>query len=186
MKNFVLPFSLLTLLVFGCQETDFREANAKLIETSVSSLEPGTIPKDAKMYDYAFYPEKYSLKDVDKYYRNELLVNNRDDSYFDNLRMSTISMMVKQFNLLEQGDLQTIEYYANELSEIDLPLPEVVAMVMIRLQENWTTAEINQQAQFIYNKNMEYIKTNLKDPKRYLDKHGEKWGKLIAIKNPEK
>ncbi len=186
MKNFVLPFSLLTLLVFGCQETDFREANAKLTETSVSSLEPGTIPKDAKMYDYAFFPEKYSLKDVDKYYRNDLMVNNRDDSYFDNLRMSTISMMVKQFNLLEQGDLQTIEYYANELAAIDLPLPEVVAMVMTRLQDNWTTAEINQQVQFIYNKNMEYIKTNLKNPKRYLDKHGEKWEKLKAIKYPEK
>ncbi|GAB4493757.1 MAG: hypothetical protein OHK0019_18390 [Saprospiraceae bacterium] len=143
-----------------------------------AKLAPGVIPGDIKLHDYAFSPKNYTWKDVDTYYRNEVLVKHKDDSYYDNLRKSTIFVLVNQFDVLQNADLNSIEFYANELMTTNLPDPDVFLKVMKRLQGHWPDKKIQEYALHRYADTQEFIQTQLKEPQKYLQEQGAKYEQI--------
>lgn len=138
----------------------------------------GVIPSTAKINEYVLNSQDYTWKDIDTYYRNEVLVQRRQESYWNNLRVTTIGFLVNQFDFLKQADIKAVEFYANELQLVDLPDPEVVVKVLTRLQGHWTNAQITTLAQQVYDRNMQFIQEKLKNPEEYQNKFGSKWDEL--------
>ncbi len=186
MKKSFFLFFILIPLAFGCQQNPPVDTPSMINKVSASNIAAGVIPADVKMHDYVFNPQNYSWKEVDAYYRNEVLVKNRNDSYFNNLRKTTIGILVNQFDFLEKADLKEIEFYANELQAVDLPDPNVFIKVMNRLKDQWPSTQIAAAYQSLYNKNMKFIHEKLNDPQDYLGKSGESWEKIKGFASTEK
>ncbi len=105
MKKTTYLFFALVLLAIACQQSPPVDAPSMINKVSASNNAAGVIPADIKMHDYVFNPKNYTWKDVNNYYRNEVLITNRNDSYFNNLRKTTIGVLVNQFDFLEKASV---------------------------------------------------------------------------------
>lgn len=120
---FLIAFTVLALTGQGQSITD-------------TELPKGVIPSDIGLNAIALHPDKYSWRDLDVFYR-DVVLKLSEESYFENLKKTTIWHMVKQFGLVENADLKTIEFYTLEQQAIDWVDADVFIKCLEKLKGVW-------------------------------------------------
>lgn len=168
MKKIILSLIGFTTLLIACQKNAPVESS-NLNVAAKSGPAPGVIPSDVKLNQFTFHTEKHTWKEVDDYYRKEVKNNNQSDTYYNNLRKLTISVLVNQYKLVENADYRTIDYYAGELLSIDLPDADVFLKVFKSVQGRWSNDQLSTLTLKKYNDSMSFIQENFKDPQKVLN-----------------
>lgn len=179
-------FYLLTItatLILSCQKnTQETPANTMAKAVPASSIAQGVIPSDIGLNQIALNPGQYTWKDLDNFYRTVVLKHSAE-TYFVSLQKATIGHLVNQFNLLENADLNTIEFYVNEQITFDLVDPEVFIKSLERMKGNWPNEKIKDIAQKKYRDAMNFIKGGLADPNSFLEKNASRFNAINDFAN---
>ena len=133
----------------------------------------GVIPSGHKSGELAMLIGKYSLTDLDVYYRKVLPQEKRQD-YYENVRKMLISSMVNSYGLLEKGNDKFINYYVHELIDLKLMDPNITLKILIRAEKSMDSEEVRNIASKIYDLNQKVI-AGLDNPQEYLANMGQKW-----------
>ncbi|HAD13697.1 MAG TPA: hypothetical protein DCF33_14825 [Saprospirales bacterium] len=165
----------MAFLLVSCQKNAPQDAVVPVNTTETSNLSLGVIPKDIELNKFIFNPQNFSWKAVDEYYRQEVLIKHKSDSFYNNLRKVTIATLVNQYDFLQSASINQIEFYANELMAIDLPDPAVFIKVMDRLKGHWTDQKIQAISNQKYSETQRFIQNNLNEPEKFLQKEGDKY-----------
>lgn len=167
-------FFLLSLFAFTSCKNEQQQSNAELTNKAISGnlLEnaQGMIPLENKIYSILHHADRYTWKDLDQLYRNEMKLPT-GDAYSGNLRKMAVIHLVNHFGLLEQADVATIEYYLNEQLEMDLIEPTVFMKTLARMKGVWSDDKIKQTIHKKHEDSMAFIKTSLQEPDVYLARH---------------
>ncbi len=172
MKNMLLFVLVCIFISAGCSSIE----STALMEdrTKIQGPRPkGIIPSGHKCNELAMQIGKYSLADLDRYYRNVLPREKRED-YYDNVRKTLISSMVQVYGLAEKGDDKSIAFYLNEVQELKLMQPDVTLKLLVRAEKSMDPDEVKNIAGKIYDFNQKAI-AGLDNPKSYLVDMWQKW-----------
>ncbi|MCC7506414.1 MAG: hypothetical protein IT259_13995 [Saprospiraceae bacterium] len=172
MNKLSLLAIFIAFFLLNCHKAPTQEPSTTLNTPESSTPSPGVMPQ-TRLNTYMFNPQNYSWKDVDKFYREDILIKCQGEPYYNNLRKTAIFSLVNQFQLLENADLPTIEFYANELMNINLPDLGVFLKVMKRLEGHWPDSKIQDYALQKRDSTISYIQNNFKEPKKLLDQQKE-------------
>lgn len=178
MKNMLLLFLAFTFISSGCSSIE----STSLIVDRTLIREPRpkeVVPYGHKLNEYAMQIGRYSLADLDNYYRNELS-REKAEAYYNNARKMVISSMVQAYGLAEKGDDASIAFYINEVQELKLMQPDVTLKLLSRAEKSMDSEEVKNIAGKIYDFNQKAI-AGLNDPKAYLAERGEDWEKIKRI-----
>lgn len=177
MKNILL--FLMAVIFFGCSSI---ESNSTLMEDKTKIQQPdgkGIIPSDHKANTLTSLVGKYSLADLDDYYRNILPQEKRRD-YYDNVRKVLISSMVQSYGLAEKGDDKAIKYYLHELQALKLMNPTITLKILVRAEKSMAPEEVKNIASKIYDFNQKVI-AEMDNPNPYLAATDQEWEKIKAF-----
>lgn len=178
MKN-VFLFVLASIFIWtGCSSIE----STSLIVDRTLIREPRpkeVVPYGHKLNEYTMQIGRYSLADLDDYYRNELS-REKAEAYYNNARKMVISSMVQAYGLAEKGDDASIAFYLNEVKELKLMQPDVTLKLLSRAEKSMDPEEVKTIAGKIYEFNQVAI-AGLNDPKAYLAERGEDWEKIKRI-----
>jgi hypothetical protein len=122
---------------------------------------------------------KYSLADLDDYYRNVLSLE-KEEAYYNNARKGVISSMVQSYGLAEKGDDASVAFYLKEVQGLKLMQPDVTLKLLSRAEKSMDPEELKNIAGKIYELNQKAI-AGLNDPKAYLAEKGQDWEKIKHI-----
>jgi hypothetical protein len=136
------------------------------------------VPYGHKLNEYAMQIGRYSLADLDNYYRNELS-REKAEAYYNNARKMVISSMVQAYGLAEKGDDASITFYLNEVQELKLMQPDVTLRLLIRAEKSMAPEEVKNIAGKIYEFNQKAV-AGISDPE-YLAKMGQKWEEIRRL-----
>lgn len=178
MKNMLLFVLACIFISAGCSSIE----STSLIVDRTLIREPRpkeVVPYGHKLNEYAMQIGKYSLADLDDYYRNELS-REKAEAYYNNARKMVISSMVQSYGLAEKGDDKSIAFYLNEVQELKLMQPDVTLKLLSRAEKSMTPEEVKNIAGKIYDFNQKAI-AGLNDPQRYLADKGQDWEKIKRI-----
>lgn len=170
MKYSIIFCTILSQIFFSCAENKLEE---EIIPTSAVDLDDpgyGRIPSSAKIYEYVINSSKYSWKDVDQYYRQDILVRHKNKSYFDNLRKMTIISLDKTFGITQKANKDKISFYINEIQTLNLIPPETILHYLESQRGFWKDEKIKKIALKEYEREMLYIKSKLLAPEKFLEK----------------
>jgi hypothetical protein len=174
MKNIIL--FLMAVIFFGCNSI---ESNTSLMEDKTKIQQPGgkgIIPSDHKANALTTLVGKYSLADLDDYYR-KILPQEKSRDYYDNVRKVLISSMVQSYGLAEKGDDKSIKYYLNELQALKLMNPTITLKLLIRAEKSMAPGEVKNIASKIYDFNQKII-AGMDNPNSYLAATYQEWEKI--------
>lgn len=173
MKNSLFLLFAFMFVAYGCSSSSESDSLMK-DKTKIQELRPkGIIPTDHKSNEYMTKIGKYSLADVDHYYRKVLPLEKQQD-YYNNVRKTLISSMVQVYGLIEKGNDKAIKYYLNELLNLKLMDPSITLRLLNRAEKNMNPEEVKSIARKIYDFNQKAI-AGLDDPKSYLTDKWQKW-----------
>lgn len=178
MKNTLIFVLAIIFISSGCSSIE----STALIQDRTLIREPRpkeVLPYGHKSNEYAMLIGKYSLADLDDYYRNELS-KEKAEAYYNNARKGVISSMVQSYGLAEKGDDASIAFYLNEIQELKLMQPDVTLRLLIRAEKDMDPEEVKNMAGKIYEFNQKAI-AGLNDPKAYLAERGQDWEKIKRI-----
>jgi len=177
MKNIIL-FAVLTTLLFGCNpKEDLNKESLKNLELKSSHRAPGVIPGDIGLIGIIQAPATHTWKDLDNYYRVKLPHYIGED-YYENLRELVLNQLVLEFDMPKNADKETLEFYINEMSQVELMDPDAFIRTAVPLLlHSWSKEKIRVFAKERYEKNMIFIQT-LDNPEKVLAKYGERYEKL--------
>ncbi len=171
MKIKFLTFLSLLLLVACNKEFDGNDLGTDDYESTVATQVNGQIPGDIGLYDIVLHAHNHSWKDLDAYYRMEVLLTHANTDYFKNLKNVVYWHLVTQFKMLEDADVEVIEYYVNEQLETELIVNiDIFLMSLDKLEGVWSDKQLADAALNRYHKNVDYIDNNFQDPKAYYEK----------------
>jgi len=175
MKNRLLFFLAFIFIITGCSSL---EPTALVVDrTLIREPRPKEVlPYGHKSNEYAMLVGKYSLADLDDYYRNVLSLE-KEEAYYNNARKGVISSMVQSYGLAEKGDDASIVFYLNEVQGLKLLQPDVTLKLLSRAEKSMDPEELKNIAGKIYEYNQEAI-AGLNDPKAYLAERGQEWEKI--------
>ena len=178
MKNMLLFVLAYIFISAGCSSI---ESTALVVDrTLIREPRPKeVVPYGHKLNEYTMQIGRYSLADLDDYYRNELS-REKAEAYYNNARKMVISSMVQSYGLAEKGDDKSIAFYLNEVQELKLMQPDVTLKLLVRAEKSMTPEEVKNIAGKIYEFNQKAI-AGLNDPQRYLADKGQDWEKIKHI-----
>jgi hypothetical protein len=177
MKNVIL-FAVITTLLFGCNPNeDLHKESSENLELKSSQRAPGVLPRGIGLNEIIQAPTTHTWKDLDNYYRVEL-PRYRVEDYYENLRELVLNQLVLEFDMPKNAHKETLEFYINEMCQVDLIDPDAFIRTAVPLLlHSWSKEKIRELAKERYEKNMMFIQT-LDNPERVLAKHGERFEKL--------
>lgn len=160
MKNLLLIF--LSIIIFSCTQEKTELTKAQ-----------GIIPSDVGLLDIVLDQENNTWKDLDFYYKNEVLKNHQSTDYFDNLRNVIFTHLVNDFQMLDNAAIETIEFYANEQISINfINEPMTFILTLEKLKNTWGEEKVKEVAQARFDKNIDYINNNFSNPNDALSHFG--------------
>ena len=177
MKNLLLLLLAFIFISSGCSSIE----STSLIVDRTLIREPRpkeVLPYGHKSNEYAMLIGKYTLADLDNYYRNELS-REKAEAYYDNARKGVISSMVQSYGLAEKGDDATIAFYLNEVQELKLMQPDVTLKLLTRAEKSMDSEQVKNIAGKIYEFNQKAI-AGISNPE-YLAKMGQKWDEIRRL-----
>jgi hypothetical protein len=121
-----------------------------------TELPKGIIPSDAGLNAIILYPDKHSWRDLDIFYR-DVVLSLSEESYYEGLKKATIFHMVKQFGMLENADLRTVEFYTLEQQPIDWVNADVYIKCLEKLKGVWSNDVIKYFCTDKYEKDKAFI-----------------------------
>jgi hypothetical protein len=178
MKNILLFVLACIFISSGCSSIE----STSLIVDRTLIREPRpkeVVPYGHKLNEYAMQIGRYSLADLDDYYRNELS-REKAEAYYNNARKMVISSMVQSYGLAEKGDDASIAFYLNEVQELKLMQPDVTLRLLTRAEKSMTPEEVKNIAGKIYDFNQKAI-AGLDNPQQYLADMGQKWEEIRRL-----
>lgn len=103
-------------------------------------------------------------RDMNKIYREQIAQTDSRD-----LKSNAYIFMVMRKNLIEEADVQSLQYYANELEKIDfnINLNTIVALIN-RLTTEWGTLKTIEYSKTMYEKNITYWNEHFPGKTSYL------------------
>lgn len=176
-----------TLLLFlfwaitGCavnqDESLQPQAQGSELQPSLGRL-PGIYPDSIRIYYIiAQYPNS-TWKDIDNYYKNDIPRYHEGQDYTGNLKKFAIFHLVNTYDLINNAEKETIEYYVNEQMEIPIVNTDVFIKCLKGLKGYWTDERIKSTALTEYDKLINYVKFHMKDPEGVLQRHNKNFNKL--------
>ena len=145
---------------------------------STTTRPPGIYPDTVRLFDIVGrYPET-TWKDLDLYYRNDIPKYHAGMDYADNLKKLAISHLVYTFQLTEHADKKTLEFYVLEQTSMPIPNAEVLINCLEGLKGYWPDARIRATALSEYERLIDYVNTDMKDPEGVLLRHKHQFDKL--------
>ena len=175
MKNTLLFVLAIIFISSGCSSIE----STALIQDRTLIREPRpkeVLPYGHKSNEYAMQIGRYSLADLDNYYRNELS-REKAEAYYNNARKGVISSMVQSYGLAEKGDDSAIAFYLNEVQELKLMQPDVTLKLLTRAEKSMDPEEVKTIAGKIYEFNQKAI-AGIEDSKPYLARFGQTWEEI--------
>lgn len=175
MKNLLLFLLTVTIISSGCSSIE----STSLIVDRTLIREPRpkeVVPYGHKLNEYVMQIGRYSLADLDDYYRNELS-REKAEAYYNNARKMVISSMVQSYGLAEKGDDASIAFYLNEVQELKLMDPAITLKLLVRAEKSMDKKEVRDIAIKIYDLNQKAIE-EIDDPKPYLARFGQIWDEV--------
>ena len=169
MKKLFLLFTLCLGIFISCQ----KNAPETTVKSAPTATPPGVIPSDLPLHGFTSNPNLHTWKQLDDYYKTEVTVKHRADSYYNNLKKTVIFSLVNQYNLLGTADYRTIDFYAGELLSIDMPDPNVLLKVFETVKGRWSDQQLGNLAMAKYEGTVAYINDNFADPQAVLAQQGE-------------
>lgn len=171
----ILLALIFLFILSGCDSV----SEPKLIEDRTQiqqKREKGILPTDHMVNKLTMQIGKYSLKDLDEYYRNTL-PEEKENDYYNNARKMLIWSMVESYGLVENGENKLITYYLNETSSLKFMDPNIVLKMLVSAEEFMDKNELKSTASKIYDLNKKAISA-LDDPAPYMAKMGQKWEEI--------
>jgi hypothetical protein len=164
MKKFIFLIASAAFFMSACDkttETETPDAAATIQvgpdqSSTATELPKGVIPSDIGLNAIILHPDKYSWRDLDVFYR-DVVLGLSEESYFESLKKATISHMVKQFDMLENADLKTIEFYALEQNKIDWVNADVFFKSVEKLKGAWPDEHLKLFCKQKYEKDKKFI-----------------------------
>jgi len=171
MKIQLLIFLFLLVLIACNKEFDSTDLKTDDFETTVGTRVNGQIPGDIGLNDIVLHAHNHTWKDLDAYYRTEVLHTHANTDYFKNLKNVVYWHLITQFKMLEDADVEVIEYYVKEQLETKLIVNiDIFLMSLDKLEGVWSDEQLADAALNRYHKNVHYIDNNFQDPKAYYEK----------------
>lgn len=161
MKNVIFLFIVISLISCSQEKTE-----------AVTRVQ-GVIPSNIGLYEIILDTENKTWRDLDFYYKNEVLKKHQDSDYFQSLSNTVFGHLVNEFKMLEEADTETLEFYINDqmkLGFINNPLNFLVTLD--KLEPVWGKSKLKDIAQARYDKNIDYINTHFADPQKGLEHFG--------------
>ncbi len=145
----------------------------------------GVVPTHLDFFKIITDTKNHNWQDLDDYYRNEILVNHKNESYFENLKNMSFFAFTRTFDLLDRADNKTIEYYFQQ--QVEMPYltdTGIFTEFLIKLKkENILTgkqvSEIGTRKYFEITK---HIQKNFANPKEFLEKDNRGYSLGILLK----
>ncbi len=184
MKHLLL-LTLIPVLFLSCnKERPFKTEDAG---PQASARAVGQIPSDIGLHDIVLHPEDHSWKELDSYYRNEVLIKHHNEDYFENLKNAAFWHLIEQFKMLEQADPETIAFYVNQqLQAKRINNIDIFLMSLEKLKGVWSNEKIAHAAMSRYQKNIDYINANFQYPTKELERTGYDLNKLTKYASGRK
>ena len=166
------------MALFNACNFDSEAVESPLKLTQVpQSKAPGVIPPGVGLNEIVNLPEQHTWRDLDAYYREQLPAFYGTD-YYNNLRELVLFHMVNPFHFEKEAGKEVLEYYFNEMQQVDLMNPDAFLAVAASLFLNgWTKEQVRAAAADRFEKNRKVFST-FDDPETALKKYAEKHERL--------
>ncbi len=175
-------FLFLTIALFNACENAQNatiEAGIPLDKVAPTDTNKGQIPADHPIMNMCIERENYTWRDIDRYYRTEMQ-QDKDKSYFKNVKNVAFNVLVTVFSLTEQAPPEVIAYYVEEQAAIDnTPFANEFVTCLKALKGYWPEAKITAVAQQRYEKTQAfYANSSIWQPR--WEAHKSRFAVLLA------
>jgi len=163
MKNYIY-FLLIVSSLSACSNGNKDKIQVDIANAQAPTVGAGKIPADDPVTLMAMNYTNYSWKDVDAYYRGDMM-KETNKPHFNNIKNNAFCMLVSKFNLPEQAPKEVIAYYVEEQSAMKYtPCSTEFMACLEKLRGYWPEDKIQNTAKNRYEKTKEYYLTgNWKD-----------------------
>lgn len=123
--------------------------------------ELGIVPNSIGFRQMQLNTVDYNWRDLDIYYKEEVLKKYHDTDFYDNLRNELFFSIVVIHKLTENAGTRVISTYARDMQDMPcIPEPTAYIMCLKALEGMMLKAEIKKLVEERYDKNMAYFQAN--------------------------
>lgn len=169
---------LICIILSNCainQDEPVAQKNQELPEVKRM---PGVYPDTLRLFDIISKYPSTNWGDLDSYYRNDIPRYHSGKDYTDNLKKHAIAQLVYTFDLINVADKKTIEYYIQEQMSVPIVDTDIFIKCLEGLVGYWSDERIKSTALSEYDRLINYVTNNMKDPSTVLQKYKSKFDKL--------
>ncbi len=190
----ILLFVCLSAYISSCtkdtklaHKTKMAEKEAKMAQfaedTKLNSTKrpKEAVPSDIGLEEIAPDPEHHTWKDLDKYYKEVILVQHLDKDYTSNLKNRTFFHLIEGYKMNEKADLETIEFYINEQAKMPyLAQPKMLSLCLERMKGHWEESRIAQLAENVRLKQITSVQEKFANKPSVVKKKTEEYNQYLT------
>lgn len=117
--------------------------------------EKGSVPRDHMVYDMLFSKDKYTLKEVDELYRNDIVKRDTTHYYSNMQNFAYIILMREDIALDKNGTQEQKKYYVNQMltAEYTLATQQQFYTLLLSCSDFMSKEELLEKGNAFYKKN---------------------------------
>lgn len=117
--------------------------------------EKGAVPRDHMIYDMLFSKDKYTLNEVDKLYRDDIVKRDTTNYYSNMQNFAYIILMREDIALDKKGTEEQKKYYVNEMltAEYTLATQQQFYTLLLSCSDFMSKEELLEKDNAFYKKN---------------------------------
>ncbi len=173
-----------TKLVYATKMAENEAKMAQLTEdTKLNSTKrpKGAVPSDIGFDEIAIDSEHHTWKDLDKYYKEVILVQHLDKDYTSNLKNRAFFHLIEGYKMNEKADLETVAFYINEQANMPfLAHPKTLSLCLVRMKGHWDESRIAQLAENVRQKQITSVQERFANKPDVVKKKTDEYNQYLT------